>query len=115
MVNAGRPVDAVRLRARSVRQREPGRRIHGAERPRRRLKGLDRGPRCVRLRFDRRAVLVGLVIGIVGLAAILGWISILGGIPGAIVLVFPSFFLWLLIFVWVARRTMPPGRPPGSS
>jgi len=72
------------------------------------LKFLGRCQRDMRLRFDRRAVLAGLAIGIVALAAILVSISVLAGIPGAIVLVFPAFVLWLLIFVWVARKTMPP-------
>ena len=63
----------------------------------------------MRIRFDRRAVLVVLVFAIVALAAILTWMSFLGGIPGAITLIFPSFFLWLLVFAWVARKTLPRG------
>ncbi len=63
----------------------------------------------VRLRFDRRAVLASSVFGILAVAAFLVWISLLGDVPGAIALLFPAFFLWLLLFAWVARRTMPRG------
>ena len=61
----------------------------------------------MKLRFDRRTVLAGLVFGIVAIAGFLAWMSLLGGVPGAIALIFPSLFLWFLVFAWIARRTLP--------
>lgn len=61
------------------------------------------------LRFDRRAVLLALVFAFAALAGLLVWMALLGDVPGALALLFPSFFLWLLVFVWIARRALPRG------
>lgn len=53
--------------------------------------------------FDRRTVLWTMAFGFVSVVAVIVLAAALV-FPGALALLFPSFFLWILLFVWVVRR-----------
>jgi len=58
------------------------------------------------MRFNRGAVLLGLLIGFVVMVATIAIMSLFTA-PEQLVFIFPASLLWIIILVMVARRLMP--------
>ncbi len=58
----------------------------------------------VEIKFDRRAVLLTLVFGLVTVLALAAFAALLTGAYEILALAPFSILLWLVVFVWVAAR-----------